>query len=77
MTPNNTTIATAEKRVIKAEITTLRKALRKVALDCKRETRKGVLAKGKIDKEIKRIAAILKRETAAVYRRLSILQGRL
>lgn len=77
MPAKNTTIATAEKRVIKAEIATLKRASRKVDFDRKKEQRR-------IANEIRKLERLYTKNTnasrnagKAILRRLAILEGRL
>lgn len=77
MPAKTTTIATAEKRVIKAEIATLKRASRKVDADRKKE-------QGRITAEIRKLERLYTKNTNAsrnagktILRRLAILEGRL
>ncbi len=88
MPAKKTTIATAEKRVIKSEISTLKKALRKVQTDCNKE-----LSRAKREDAADRAAALKRhnkflkfharvkkaghRGSASIERRVAILEGRL
>lgn len=75
--PVKTTIRTAEKRVIKHEMSTLRKAARKVATDIRQERKKLFSAQRQIELSFARLN---RRETSAlsnIGRRISILEGRL
>lgn len=72
-----TTITAAEKRVIKAELRTCKQSLRKVQKDC-------VAEDGRISREIrkletarKKLSSTYSRESAAICRRMAILEGRL
>jgi hypothetical protein len=71
------TIATAEKRVIKAEISTLKRAAKKISADTTKEYRRIIKAHHALDRETQRISKSCDRETAAINRRLAILTGRL
>jgi hypothetical protein len=77
MSAKKSTIATAEKRVIKAEIATHKKAWNKVFKDCSTARRKLFAEKLKIDRELKRIDKAQERERLTICRRIAILQGRL
>lgn len=77
MPAKKTTIAAAEKRVIKAEIATLKRASRKVDADRKKE-------QGRITTEIRKLERLYTKNTNAsrnagktILRRLAILEGRL
>lgn len=77
MSAKKTTIAAAEKRVITAEISTLKKALRKVDADRKKE-------QSRITTEIRKLERLYTKNTNAsrtagkgIIRRLAILEGRL
>ena len=77
MPAKKTTIATAEKRIIKAEISTLKRAARKVDADRKKEQRR-------ITTEIHKLERLYTKNTNAsrtagktILRRLAILEGRL
>ena len=77
MPAKTTTIATAEKRVIKAEIATLKRASRKVDADRKKEQQR-------ITTEIRKLERLYTKNTNAsrnagktILRRLAILEGRL
>ena len=77
MPAKKTTIASAEKRVIKAEISTLKRAARKVDADRKKEQRR-------ITTEIRKLERLYTKNTNAsrtaglgILRRLAILEGRL
>ena len=76
-TKPKTTIAAAEKRVLKAEITTLKKAVRKVQQDARAEANNIARAHKALDRKYLRLLNACKRETKAATRRISILQGRL
>lgn len=67
----------AEKRVIKAEIYTFKKSLRKVQKDCVAEEARLSREIRKLESIRKKLAATYSRESAAICRRLAILQGRL
>jgi DNA-binding transcriptional regulator GbsR (MarR family) len=77
MPAKKTTIQAAEKRVIKAEIATLKKAFRKVDADRKKE-------QSRITTEIRKLERLYTKNTNAsrtacltILRRLAILEGRL
>lgn len=70
MPAKKTTIAAAEKRVIKAEIRTLRKNHAKLTADWRREQKRLDRLKAQADKRVER-------ESITIIRRLSILNGRL
>lgn len=76
-TKKQTTLAAAEKRQLKSELSALAKALHKVAADRKRET-------SRLTKEIRRLERLRARATQAsdaaeirISRRRAILHGRL
>ena len=79
--PAKTTIATAEKRVIKNEMRTLGRAHKKMLADAlkahKAARRELLSAHLKYGKTTTRIDNSVKRESAAIERRVSILEGRL
>ncbi len=77
MPANKTTNAAAEKRVLKAEIATWKKAARKVAADRKKE-------QSRITTEIRKLERLYTKTTNAcrsaeknIFRRIAILEGRL
>lgn len=72
-----TTIAAAEKRVIKAEIAGLKKAAKKVSSDHKSERAKLFAEQRRIERDFMRLNRTENRELSAITRRLGILQGRL
>jgi len=78
---SKTSIATAEKRVIKHEMRTLGRAHKKMLADAlkadKAAKRELLSAQRKYRKTITRIDNSVKRESAAIERRVSILEGRL
>ena len=71
------TIDTLQKRVIRAEIKSLKSAKRKIATDANREFRRIVSDVKKLMREHASIGSAVKRESTLIDRRLSILQGRL
>ena len=75
--PAKTTIAAAEKRVIKNEITTLKKALRRITSDSVKEAKRIDLARKELDRRYIRVAKSYDRESKAACRRIAILEGRL
>lgn len=72
-----TTIATAEKRVIKHEIATLKKAQRKVVSDRKKEQNRITREIEKLDRQSLNVSKATAREFERITRRIHILQGRL
>jgi len=72
-----TTIATAEKRVIKAEIKTHKFALRQVTSDCKKERTRLSLLINRATRSLVSLGKSETRESAAILKRLAILEGRL
>ena len=72
-----TTIATAEKRVIKAEIKTITAARRKVISDCNKEIGRINKAGRQLVREHTRATRATDRELVTIDRRLGILHGRL
>ena len=81
MPAKQTTIATAEKRVIKAEITSLKKASLKVSADFRTEQKAVFATWKKADKAIHifqaRQAKQLPKQLAVIDKRIAILTGRL
>ena len=88
MPAKKTTIATAEKRVIKAEVKSCTAALKAVSRDFKRARRLAEkecanafraadIARAKYRKTQSQLDKREARETATITRRISILQGRL
>jgi len=75
--PKTTTIAAAEKRVVKAEITTLKKAVCKIKKDAATETNSILRAHKLLDRQYLSICKATTRETKAATRRIAILEGRL
>jgi Skp family chaperone for outer membrane proteins len=71
------TIASAEKRQIKAEISTRRKSLHKIQKDCVAEETRLSREIRKIEGRRKKLSKAYERESSAICRRISILQGRL
>ena len=71
------TIAAAEKRVIKNEISTLKKTVRKMDSDLRKFITATQRARKALDRQSIRAATSHKRETAAATRRIGILVGRL
>ena len=77
MPAKKTTIATAEKRVIKAELSTLKKAVRKIEADHRTEqTRINKESRNLERLSIKSTNASQRAKSTAV-RRIAILEGRL
>lgn len=72
-----TTIAAAEKRTVKHEISTLNRALKKLRSDFRKEHRKSAAAMRKLELHTARLSRSEIRESAAITRRLAILSGRL
>lgn len=77
MSTKKTTIDAAEKRVIKAEISTHKKALRKVDSDRKKEQTRILGEIRKQERLYTKITNTCRREGKAICRRLAILEGRL
>lgn len=77
MPAKKTTIAAAEKRVIKAEIATMKRNLRKVHSDCRRERKAYGQLLRQWDTKLKRLNKTEARELASATRRIAILEGRL
>ena len=77
MPAKKTTIATAEKRVIKAEIATLKRASRKVASDHIAAHKKLAAEQRRINRDFARLDRSEQRAGSAIARRLAILEGRL
>ncbi len=75
--PAKTTIAAAEKRVIKNEIKTHQIACRKVIKDCHREICRINQELRKLNLAHARAIRNTDREAATIERRIAILQGRL
>ena len=75
--PAKTTIAVAEKCVIKNEITTLKKALRRITSDSVKEAKRIDRARKDLDRQYIRVAKSYDRESKAASRRIAILEGRL
>jgi predicted nucleic acid-binding Zn-ribbon protein len=75
--PKAKTLAAAEKRVIKNEISTLKKAVRRITSDCLKEADRIDRERKHLDRQYTRIAKAFNRETNAANRRLAILEGRL
>ncbi len=73
----NTTLATAEKRVINAEIKTITAVRRKIIADCNREIKHINQSMRKLNSDHSRAIRATDRETAAIDHRLGILNGRL
>ena len=70
-------IAAAEKRIIKAEISTLKKAIRKMDSDFSKFIKSTTRARKELDRKQARATTSLARETSAAKRRIGILEGRL
>ena len=70
-------ITTAEKRQIKSELSTLRKASRKLIDDHKAARKMIARQQREIDLKTKRLIKSEASEMAAINRRTAILQGRL
>lgn len=77
MPAKKTTIATAEKRVIKAEIAATKKALRKIESDRKKEQLRIIIQIRKLERGYTKATNACRRESATATRRMAILQGRL
>jgi len=77
MPSKETTLATAEKRVIKAELTTLQKALRKVASDCRRARKVQTEIQRKSKLKLARLEKSESSLTTHITRRIAILEARL
>ena len=77
MPAKKTTIATAEKRIIKAEISITRKALRKIVADRKKEQRRIAGEIRKLERCYTKATNSCRRESEAATRRIAILEGRL
>lgn len=77
MPTKTTTLATAEKRVIKAEISTLKKAVRKVDADRKKEQSRITTEIRKLERLYTKNTNASNRAKASAIRRLGILEGRL
>jgi ribosomal protein L20 len=77
MPAKTTTIRTAEKRVIKGEIRSLKKARREIDSAYTKELNRITAVIRQADMSAKRAMKKLRSETASVDRRISILQGRL
>jgi hypothetical protein len=70
-------VSAAEKRQIKSEIATRKKALRKVATDCRRERKAYAALRRQWEIKIKRLDNSEAREIAKNNRRIAILEARL
>lgn len=71
------TIAAAEKRVIKSEITSLRKAVRKILAD-RKQAQSAILREIRgLERKYTKITNSCRRESEAATRRIAILEGRL
>lgn len=77
MPAKKTTIATAEKRVLKAEIAATKKALRKIESDRKKEQLRIIGEIRKLGRGYTKSTNACRRESATATRRLAILEGRL
>lgn len=77
MSTKPTTIAAAEKKVIKSEISTLKRALRKINSDTAKEHKRIATVRRQLDRDAARLTRAHTSETAAATRRIAILQGRL
>lgn len=77
MPAKKTSISTAEKRVIKAEIKTLKRAVRKITSDSVIEAKRIDRAREELDRQYLRVSKSYDRETKSACRRISILEGRL
>lgn len=81
MSAKKPTIATAEKRVIRAELATLKKAAARVVADFRREKQAVWDRWKKADREVHkfqaRAAKQQPRQLAAIDKRIAILTGRL
>lgn len=75
--PKSKTIAAAEKRVIKKELTGLKKAVRQITAASIKEAKRIDRARKELDRQSHRNAAAFNRETAAANRRIGILEGRI
>lgn len=77
MPAKKTTIASAEKRVIKAEIKTLAKNRSKVTKDTTREVNLCTAEISKLNRKLNRIVQSEILECKKIDRRIAILEGRL
>ena len=77
MPAKKTTIATAEKRVIKSEIAVTKKAIRKIESDRKKEQLRIIGEIRKLERGYTKSTNSCRREMATATRRLAILEGRL
>lgn len=73
----NKTIAAAEKRIIKTEISTLRNTIRKMDSDFGKFIKADARARKDLDRRHARATTAHTRETSAAKRRIGILEGRL
>ena len=77
MPAKTTTIRSAEKRVIKAEIRSLKKARREIVSSYLKESKRITADARKAARSFAQVTKSMRRESASVDRRISILQGRL
>ncbi len=76
-TPKKQTVKTAEKRVIKTEISTLTRARRKLASDFRKERKTLASTLRKIAIRHRQLDKSETTETASIDRRIAILRARL